>query len=143
MVHAHDGLLFTISEMSEEGEGGGGTYILLLFFILPLFLSLFFSPGWTYYFPSCLYILYTYIYQCVYKMMLILTKTRFFFLLERYTRSGIREKIEIYKFFLFYLKGGRALLPVPLSLIRLSISFFSLFSCILCVFNQIQQKIEG
>ncbi len=60
----------------KKVKGGGGTYILLLFFILPL--SLFFSPGWTYYFPSCLYILYTYIYQCVYKMMLILTKTRFF-----------------------------------------------------------------
>lgn len=78
MVHAHDGLLFTISEMSEEGEGGGKP----IFYYSSLFFhsfSLFFSPGWTYYFPSCLYILYTYIYQCVYKMMLILTKTRFFF----------------------------------------------------------------
>jgi hypothetical protein len=86
MVHVHDGLLFTISEMSEEGEGGKGN----LYFITLLYsstLSLFFSPGWTYYFPSCLYILYTYIYQCVYKMMLILTKTRsyFFFWKDTYT----------------------------------------------------------
>jgi hypothetical protein len=47
--------------------------------------------------------------------------------LERYIHSGIREKIEIYKFLLFYLKGGRALLPVPLSFLYGYPFPFSLF----------------
>lgn len=144
MVHAHDGLLFTISEMSEEGEGGGGNlYFITLLYSSTLSLSLFLSRLDVLFPVVFVYLVYVYLSMCIQDDAYTHQDPFFFFLLERYTRSGIREKIEIYKFFLFYLKGGRALLPVPLSLIRLSISFFSLFSCILCVFNQIQQKIEG
>jgi hypothetical protein len=64
MVHVHDGLLFTISEMSEEGEGGGGN----LYFITLLYsstLSLFLSRLDVLFPVVFVYLVYVYLSMCI------------------------------------------------------------------------------
>jgi len=92
MVHVHDGLLFTISEMSEEGEGGRETYILLLFFILPLSLSLFLSRLDVLFPVVFVYLVYVYLSMCIQDDAYTHQDPFLFFFLERYIHSGIREK---------------------------------------------------
>jgi hypothetical protein len=64
MVHVHDGLLFTISEMSEEGEGGKGN----LYFITLLYsstLSLFLSRLDVLFPVVFVYLVYVYLSMCI------------------------------------------------------------------------------